>query len=267
MSLHDSYARITPTELMFPDEKRAQQLSEEVAEEAAGRGADPTDLASFLTMGAATAFITELAASEEELAARYGPAAFHAHHFVERGSALYLLEAPALRYLVEGAPSTEGGNLGPPALAAYVQLPRHLVWVRGEDEIPASVDGVFWTVGANSGLHVLVATGVRGDGSGFDVLPLPEAPLADVQAWLDVDGRGDGTDYSSSLPGAELDQLYEIRTAGEVLKLLARLFAYLNTAGDASPVSSEPELRGDSKSDPTAPRPSRFPYIPVRLNP
>ncbi|MEM7414674.1 MAG: hypothetical protein AAF389_04195 [Gemmatimonadota bacterium] len=268
MSLHDAYARVTPVELLFPEEERAERLGERIAEEAAGRGADPTDLAAFLTMGAAAEFIGELAASEDELSARYGPAAYHAHHFLAQGNSLYLLHAAALRYLIGGAPTAPAEGFAPPTRAAYVQLPRHLVWVRGEDDAPASVDGVFWTVGARGGLHVLVATGVRGDGSGFDVLPLPEAPLADLPAWLAVDGRGDGSDYTTSLPGAELDQLYEIRTAGEVLKLLARVFAYLHDGGGSAPSTLMPAgVEGETLPDATAPKPSRYPYIAITLTP
>ena len=146
----------------------------------------------------------------------------------------------------------------PPAPVGYVQLPRHLLWVRGDDGVPASVDGIFWHTLATGALSALVATGVRGDGSGFDVLPLPEAPLADATAWLDVDGRGDGSDFSTDIPGAEIDSLLEVRTAGEVLKLLARFFAYVERVPEAGRSSAPHE-------GPTDPRPSRIPYVSVSL--
>ena len=52
MSLHDDYARMTPFEIAFPDSERVVALSAEIAEEAAGRGADPSDPQAFITMGA-----------------------------------------------------------------------------------------------------------------------------------------------------------------------------------------------------------------------
>jgi len=48
-----------------------------------------------------------------------------------------------------------------------------------------------------------------------------------------VDARGDGSDFHNAMPGAEIDALYLFSTSGEVLKLLARFFAYARAVPEA----------------------------------
>jgi hypothetical protein len=113
--------------------------------------------------------------------------------------------------------------------SSYVQLPQHLLWAGdGADVPPASVDGFFWTVPGDGSVHVVAIAGLREDRPGFTLLPAPAAPLADAPAWRDQPMRPEGgPDFASDLPGSELEGLYEIRTAGELLKLGARLDWYL----------------------------------------
>jgi hypothetical protein len=157
---------------------------------------------------------------------------------------------------VEGAVAAEPR---PPEPAGYLQLPQHLVWMGGADgAAPESVDGIFWVASKAGALNALPITGVLPDGPGFRALPLPEAPLRDAPAWLDTDVRVDGEDFSSALPGHELDGLYAVETAGEVLKLLARFFAYLW----AAPQAREPGAAPGHGSP--GPRASKLPYTHVR---
>ena len=150
----------------------------------------------------------------------------------------------------------------PPESAGYVQLPQHLFWMDGsEGKAPESVDGLFWFVPKTDVIHVLPITGVLLDQPGFTALALPEAPLGDAQQWLDADMRGTGTDYASSLPGHDLDRLYSVESAGEVLKLLARFFAYL----ESTPAAREDVAGGGRHESPRkGPRPSALPYARVR---
>jgi hypothetical protein len=78
---------------------------------------------------------------------------------------------------------------------------------------------------------------------------------------MGVDARGDGSDFSSSMPGGDIDTLYAFRTAGEVLKLLARFFAYA--------VSVPLALQGiaPDASDRDGPQPSSLPFTRVSLHP
>lgn len=270
MSLHDDYARLTPFELLFADPADAEALWAAVSEESEGRGADVHDPQAFVTMGTVTDFIRSVEGDEapSEAILQYGALAFQAMHQARAGTPVYLLSIHAARYLVEGAPP---GDPEPPTPAGYLQLPRHLFWLEDGSEVPQSVDGVFWKVsvagrGEGALLHTLLATSVRPDRGGVGVVPLPEAPLADAPAWLAVDVRGDGADFGTALPGAEIDRLYAFAAAGEVLKLLARFFAHLRNV-PAAASRKEPVDEAGSGVSPgkNAPEPSALPYVRVNL--
>jgi hypothetical protein len=117
------------------------------------------------------------------------------------------------------------------------------------------VDGIFWFASAQGVLHVLPITGVRPDGPGFNAVPLPDAPLQDAPQWMDAAMRGSADDYRSVLPGHDLDGLYSVETAGEVLKLLARFFALCESTTGLHPAGAE--------DVPTGPRPSALAYTRV----
>jgi hypothetical protein len=99
---------------------------------------------------------------------------------------------------------------------------------------------------------------MRPDRAGFGALSLPDAPLAHAGEWVHASVRETEADFSSRLPGAELDELYAIEAAGEVLKLLARFFA------QAAAVPGARVPPSPSRS-PAGPRPSSLPYTRVRL--
>lgn len=204
---------------------------EAVEEEAEGRGVSLDDPNAFLTLGTVDAFVRDVAGDDADPTAlhRYGPLAFHLTRFEAAGTPLYLMSTHVARYLTEGVPD---GEPRPPSAAGYLQLPQHLFWTRAAEESPESVDGVFWSLTDAGVLHALLATGIRPDRPGMGVVPLPAAPLDDAPTWLDLDARDEG-DFATDLPGAEIDHLYGIETAGELLKLLARFFAYLDGAPSA----------------------------------
>jgi len=258
MSLHDAYARLTPFEIAFPDPEAIQRLVDEIDEEASSRGVDPSLVGVFLTLGSVDDFVRALQppGASSSAMAQYGALVFQAVHFARAGRPVYLVDTPTVRRVLEGAPA---GEPAPPAPAGYVQLPQHLVWMDGgEAGAPESVDGVFWAVTADGTLHTLPVTGVLPDGPGFRALPLPEAPLADAEVWMNIEMRESGADFSSWLPGHELDGLYGVRTAGEVLKLLARFFAHMVATADVGGV------RGPAPApQEPGPRPSALPYTRV----
>lgn len=260
MSLHDGYARQTPWELTFPSSEAARAFVDAVAEEAAGRGADPDVLDAFLTMGAVDHLVRELEGADGDVGAlaKFGGLAFQAFHFTRHERPLYLLSVHVARYLVEGVPS---GTPTPPGPAGYLQLPQHLFWAAPAtpDATPESIDGIFWTATPEGLLHSMLATGLRPDRPGIGVVPLPPAPMRDASTWLTIDARGDTTDFDAALPGGELDGLYGVATAGEVLKLLARFFAYV----DAVPQALEPTEAVPSDDGPP---PSSLPFTRVTLS-
>ena len=265
MSLHDDYARVTPFEIVFRTDEEVEALARAVAEEAAGRGVDPTDLGGFLTLGSVEAFVRNTAEADPDptLLHRYGPLVYHSVRFGEGGRELYLLTSHAARYLVEGSP---GGEPGAPSNAGYLQLPQHLFWTRAAADAPESIDGVFWSVTPGGYVHFLLITGLRPDRPGVGVVPLPEAPVADAPRWVDLEAREAGPDFSTDLPGADIDGLYEIRSAGEAFKLMARFFAYVGgvpAAVERRGGATEPD--GDSSSALAAPAPSRLDFARVTL--
>jgi hypothetical protein len=262
MAPHDAYARLTPFELAFPDQDSFGDLVARVLEEAAARGADAGDPQGFLMLGSVGAFLQELKGpdSPPEAVHEYGALLYHAHHFERAGRPIFLLDTHVVRRLVDGG--AWHADVRVPCPAGYVQLPRHLVWMRPPSDLPAeAIDGFFWTLGSGGQFHALVAAGMRSDRPGLAVYPLPDAPWADVGAWLSTQARKSGPDFANALPGGELEGLLAIEAAGEVLKLAARLFAYLGTfpeaAEPAAPYAGVPVAHGVPAS--------ALPYVRVSL--
>ncbi|HUF75372.1 MAG TPA: hypothetical protein VMM35_03805 [Longimicrobiales bacterium] len=292
MSLHDEYARRTPFEIAFPDRSVLERLSADVAEEVEGRG-DDSLLEAFMTTTAVGERVRDMRGPDAPPESGYPLAAllYHAVHFLRAGAPLYLLDTEVTRQLV--APEWPGSEPGadarapePLASAGYLQLPQHLVWVEGSSPAVSdggarrtaaggsgaaseSLDGLFWTVTGSDVLNVLPVSGLLPDRPGFGALPLPPAPLADAHIWLEATVRPGGEDFASTLPGGELDRLYGVRAAGEVLKLLARFFAVVTTAtrGVGSRVRLEARAPKDAAPDRSAGAPpsSRLPYTRVSL--
>jgi len=257
MSLHDEYARQTPFELTFPDATEADDFFRRVAEEAEARGAQVDDLQQFLMLATVGAFVRDLRGGDGPPVAvpEYGALAFHAFHFAGAGSRVDLVSTAAARYLVGDTPTSQASEA--PGSAGYVQLPQHLFWTSVTPaDPPQSVDGFHWTLGAAGVLYVLLALGLRPD-RGLLVVPLPEAPWSDRGAWLTAAMREEGDDFSSSLPGADLDNLYAFESAGEVLKLLTRIFVQL----DSRPATVRPPATAGAP-----PVPSTFPFFRVEPN-
>jgi hypothetical protein len=275
MSLHDDYARLTPVEIAFPDRRALEELSAEVGKEAERRGVDDTTSEAFMTLS----MVGELARTMRgpdappESTVPFAMLLYHGVHFLRAGRPLYLLDTGATRAIVSTSPDAGGPH--PPTSAGYLQLPQHLVWTRStqsarppdEARVPESIDGAFWTLSSSGMLHALPVSGVLPERPGFGALPLPPAPIADAHQWLDAEVRASGGDFRSTLPGSELDALYEVEAAGEVLKLLARFFV-LAESGHARLTAcsgAEPTGVAGAGKPAGAPRPSALPYTRVSL--
>jgi hypothetical protein len=271
MSLHDDYARRAPIEIAFPERTVLGELSAEVAKEAARRGVDDTSPDAFMTLVSVGEIVRSMRGHDAPPESAYALAAllFHAVHFVRAGSPLYLIDTSATRGLVSAAAGRAVPS--PPSTAGYLQLPQHLVWTQAARSspgvaggVPESLDGIHWTLSAAGMIHVLPISGLLPDRPGFGALPLRPAPITDAHAWLDAEIRASGDDFASTLPGSELDELYSVETAGEVLKLLARFFALAEGGGarfDAHPGDSALDA-GRPAGDP---RPSAFAYTRISL--
>lgn len=250
MALHDAYLRRTPFELTFPDAETADEFVSSVASAAEAAGVDPADRRDFVTLDAVGSFLRRIRPEGDgrvgpEAAYDYALLLYHAFHFARHGASPLLVSEGTARALVEGGTTTPAGlTLSDPA--GYAQLPRNLFWIQPSPDEPAeAVDGFFWCLGEQGLMHVLLAAGIRDDRPGLAVVPVPEAPWAEAAEWLDAPVRSEGRDFASTLPGGELDELYSFTTAGEVLKLAARLFAHV-AAGPAAPAVESPPSHADA---------------------
>ena len=257
MTLHDSYARFTPYELAFPARDLLDELIVGIEEEAGRRGMDSSDLNAFFTMGRVDAFVREIQGPNAlpETVHQYVALVFHAVHFTRAGCPIYLLSERIARHLVE---DYWGGQPTPPEPSGYVQLPQHLFWMSSAgSDAPESIDGIFCVLSKRGMLHSLLITGLRPDRPGFATVPVQEAPVSEASSWVDAVVRDGTDDFSSQLPGGELDQLHSVETSGEVLKLLARFFAYISAVPDAI------DTHHPSTNERVEPTPSALPFFRV----
>lgn len=86
---------------------------------------------------------------------------------------------------------------------------------------PESVDGLFWAVDPGGILHLALVTGVRADRPGYGIVPVPPQSVETLPEWAAGPAREGGGDFTTALPGADLDGLLGVRTPAEVFKLAA----------------------------------------------
>ncbi len=291
MPAHDAYLRRTPWEALLPDPEFPERHFPAIAEGIEAHPEAGDNPGAFALLDPARRALAELRdprGGTADAGHTHALLLFHVWHLHQAGLPHLLVTVPVSRWAVEattepaadgaeeggGAPASPTGGAGPGSAAgslpdaAYVQLPQHLFWIREDAaEQPVSLDGFFRTVRGDT-LHVLAVGGLHGlGGEGFRVLPLPGVPLADAPTWLGTAMREEGEDFRSEMPGAELEGLYEIRTAGELLKLVARLDRFVTrfpggrvagiptarTGGDAS--STEKTKATEPARGPDAGRP------------
>jgi len=262
MLFHDAYLRRTPWELAFAAAEGAEALPAAVRSEATRRGVETTDPHAFLTLECVTRFVRDVRGPAVQGAAlvEYGRLVYHAVHFADPGRSVLLVPTGVARALTSANWTGPAPRL--PAPSGYVQLPRHLFWIRprGEGGVAEPVDGWFWTASLTGDLHVLVIAGLREDRDGIVAVPVPEAPWAHAAEWSRARVRPDGGDFRSTLPGGELGELCSLDLAGEVLKLTARLFGRLA-------VEEEPSMRETVAPDADENGPPRSALSYVRVEP
>lgn len=252
MPLHDLYLRRTPYERFLPDDAFPERHFPAIRAEAERRSIGLVDPGAFAMLESASEALGELRSEGEatDTLARHALMLFHAFHHHAAGTPSYLLETPVLRLIADTEPWADPGRGDDVEASVYLQLPQHLVWAREGDAPPMSVDGLFRTVTDDGRVHVMAVAGVVGERPGFTVVPVAGAPLADESGWVTADMRGSERDFSTQMPGAELERLYELRTAGEMLKLVSRAIRVVArgraTAGEAT--AAEPPAGGPPAS-------------------
>jgi len=247
------HPRPTPFDLGIPGGDFARSRFEAIRTEAAQRGAELREMASFPLLGEVGLTLRELQGEERsgETLWSFSSFLFHALHFEGAGGRVISLSPDGARSLVRPIDATSPSEERPwrswsgglPSPAGYLQLPERLFWGEGgpgpeegsEREsgagIPEPVDGLFWTEGARRDLHLLLVSGIRPDRPGFSILEIPAVPLSDAPLWAEMEGREGGGDFTSTLPGGELAQLHTLRTGAEVVKLFARAMGGVEAGG------------------------------------
>ena len=256
MPIHDEFSRVTPFELLLPEEGFADRRFPLIQKEAEEREADLGDPERFALLSEAGSMLRDLRGEEDDpqLIHQFGILLYHAFHFWAQGLPFFFLDTGVVRYLVDTGPESESWDPSLPGRAGYVQLPQHLVWVPGEEEAPAeSLDGFFWSAPDGKNLSLLMALGLRKDRPGLSVVPLPPLPLDTAGEWAGMQVRPTGRDFESSLPGSELENLYGLESGGEAVKLAMRVFWYLDTF----PASVSSGASGSQEQE-EGPKPSRL---------
>ena len=116
---------------------------------------------------------------------------------------------------------------------------------------PESVDGLFWAVDPGGILHLALVTGVRGDRPGYGIVPVPPQPVETLSEWAAGPAREGGGDFTTALPGADLDGLLGLRTPAEVFKLAALALGFM--ARERPTLHPPRPDRANTPDDPTAP--------------
>ena len=262
MAIHDAYARFTPYELLLPNPEFPDRCFGAIAEEAEERDVDPGNPAAFVMLGSVRGALAELREEDAgpESAHDHAGILFFAYHLWRTGGGVVLAGRTTLRELLDAGPRAGEGGVGDlGGRAGYVQLPLHLVWMESADEPPESVDGFFWHGDDNGVLHLAMVAGMRRDRPGCVVVSVAPQPLASLPGWASGPAREGGGDFSTSLPGAELDGLVGIRTPAEVFKLAALLLGRI-ARERPEPVSPTPDRTAEWDETGSDPRPTALPF-------
>jgi hypothetical protein len=163
---------------------------------------------------------------------QHGRLLYHAFHHWRAGRVEVEIGEDLLRSLLDDPPTVGDWALTTPAAAGYLRLPVNLVWAAPAPGLrPEPADGVFWALMGEDAevkaLHLLMALGVRADRPGFSVVSA-SGVTDDEPHWADLDARPGGQDFATTLPGGDLDRLYSIETAGELLRLASLCFHHLD---------------------------------------
>ncbi len=249
--------RQDPYDLVFGAEAMDDRLFPPIAEEAEARAVPLDDPDRFLFLSSVGRLLQAIAGArpyegaegeapgegagaapgddeEREALRQYGRLLFHAFHFWRAHKPRYEVDEEKVRRLVGEVTAVGRWSLTPPSASGYLRLPRHLVWAAPAASLrPEPADGFFWTYvdpeDEPARLHVLLALGVRPDRAGFSVVPATGV-LDDESHWAGLDARPGGVDFEATMPGGELDELYSIESAAELLKLTSLCFWELDPA-------------------------------------
>ena len=176
----------------------------------------------------------ESAEESDDAIRQYGRLLYHAFHYWRDQKPTRRIDEEGIRWLLDDVTTVGDWQLTTPSVSGYLQLPHQLIWAEPAPGLtPEPADGFFWRYvepdDAPAELHVLLVLGVREGRAGFSVVPATGV-LDTEDHWADLEGRDDGEDFENTLPGGEMDELYSIETAAELLKLASLCFWKLDPA-------------------------------------
>lgn len=264
MAPRDDRPRLSPYEMLFPETSFPDDRFPAIDEEARERGVDTGNPAAFVMLGSVQGILADLRADDAaaETAHDHGGVLYFAYRMWRAGPSVASVPAGTLRELLAARPArppqSDDWTAALSEQAGYIRLPRHLLWLeegeagepgdRNAPDPPAShaaepagyegtpgalspppesVDGLFWAADGAGAINLALVTGVRPDRPGYGIVPVPPQPLSALPEWAAGPAREGGGDFTTSLPGAELDGLFGIRTPAEVFKLAAVLLRHL----------------------------------------
>lgn len=240
--------RSTPYQEIFGETGIAAEHFPRILEQV-GEGDAARDRDRFFATGAVGELLRAIVPDGGEGSAQIALLAYHAYHHWRAGEPLWRVDDAQLGAAVHAEPLGTW-PLTAPSSAGYVQLPRNKLWVAGDAAQPAeAVDGWFWAVPERTetnALNLLLVLGLLEQRAGITVVELASGPLPPDGHWGDAPMRAAGEDFANILPGGE--HLFGLQTAGEVLKLVSRIFHQLQghgplrdrtgTGGDRQPPGS-----------------------------
>jgi hypothetical protein len=235
-------ARFTPYEAVFMDARYEAERFPAMRTEAAAQGrreAVPDEILMLQSAGNAlrelppetgSSWLPPAAALRE-----YGALLFQAFRYWSWGHRTLVIDEPLGRYLLNSVEPVGRWTFSPPHPAGYLQLPRHLLWARVDDDaVPEPIDGFFWSAGGAQDeppwqrIDLLFVLGLRPDRPGFSVIEVSVPLPADAPGhWADIRVRESGSDFANVLPGGEMQSFHSMVSVAETLKLASRAFHYV----------------------------------------
>ena len=238
--------RRTPYELVFGPERFEAEVFPAIAAEAESRQPGRLVPETFIMLGTVGNLLRDLRPGETgqsppaEAIRQYGSLTWQAWSFWRAGRPAGAVPESVVR-AVHASPGPGAWSFRPPAIAGYLQLPRHRFWTRVDEAGPAEpLDGFHWTwleadpvAGrASPRIDLLLALGVRPGRGGLSVIEVSATPPPGPAAhWAGIDARESGTDFENILPGGGLQGYLGIGSVAEVLKLVSRCFYWIETHG------------------------------------
>lgn len=253
-------SRLTPYEIVFIDGDFESRTFPRIAREAAEEGVESLHRERFEFLSTVGDVVREVTPEDAppDAIEQYRALLFHAYHHWSEGHRLFVLDTAVARYLVESAPAIDGWSFVAPARSLYLQLPANLFWSSISPETaPEPVDGFFVTSSTGTdalgkefeNVDILAVLGIRRSRAGFSVIPVEmEVGEGVLPAW-EGPSRPDG-DFANVLPGGEIAGLYSMLTTTEVLKLVSRVFWYIEQFPENLVDVLAPEPRDDQDEAP-----------------